>query len=155
EAAVPADRGEELEGLAEPHVIGEDPAEARVPAGAEPATSLQLEGPHRRVHGRGELLGREIHGPDPVQQGAPAVGIGVDALEGGDLVPGREVVAAEPQPVLVGVRGRGLEEATQGTYPRRVEVEVQPVGEEETLPGAQRLDEGGKGYRPADHRDGA
>ena len=47
------DGGEHLDGLAQSHVVGQDPAEARLAQEVQPPVALELVGAQRRPHPRG------------------------------------------------------------------------------------------------------
>ncbi len=88
-----------LQGLAEPHVVGEDPAEPGLPQEGQPPEAVELVGPQvglqvDRVHG-GQGVGRPqgAGGLDPLR------GLGVDEPDLGELVPQPEVVVAHPDAV--------------------------------------------------------
>ncbi len=100
-----ADEGrDDLERLAEAHVVGEDAADAGVPEAREPAEAVELVGAQRRPEvGRdlGERPGLER--AERLDVGGPPRALLVDDAEGDELVPEVGVVGAEAQATGLGV----------------------------------------------------
>ena len=93
------DQRQRLQRLAEPHVVGEDPAEPGRPQVGQPAEAVELVGPQLGLQpGRLDLRQRgqpaqRLRRPDPLR------GLRVDEADLGELVPQPEVVVGEPDPL--------------------------------------------------------
>ena len=70
---VVVDEGERLQGFAQAHIVGEDPAEVMFTEKCQPSEALHLVGPQLRVHGLGHgHLGDGIEVPQPVHEFGPS-----------------------------------------------------------------------------------
>ena len=104
-AVVRAHEGrDDLERLAEPHVVGEDAADAGVPEAREPAVAVELVGTQGRPQVGWHLGERPgLEGTERLDVGRPARALLVDDAEGDELVPEVGVVRAEAQSAGLGV----------------------------------------------------
>ena len=91
------DQREGLHRLAQPHVVGEDPAEARTATGT-PASGSPRAGRTRSSALTPDRLdlGQRLQRPQRLRGLHPLGGLGVDDADLGELVPQAEVVVADP-----------------------------------------------------------
>ncbi len=126
---------EHLQRLAQPHVVGQDPAEAVLVEEGQPPEALQLVGPQRGGEADGVGLGdlREVAERDrPV---GPRRGLRVDDAQLGQLGPHAEVGRADADPGVVTLAQLGgrRDDLVQPGELRPVEGDVQPAGQDEEL----------------------
>ena len=151
-ALLGAQRGrDDLQRLAQAHVVGEDATEAEVPQQREPPEALLLVGPQRRLERAGHLGRRRGVGVVDPEQGvdgpAPAPGLLLDDADLDELVPQPGVQHGEPQRVGRPVLQRAglLDERAQPLQLGVVEGEPGAVGQEQPLLVAgERRDEVGE-----------
>ncbi len=94
------DERQGLDGLAEPHVVGEDPAEPGLPEVGEPAEPGQLVGPQLRLE-PDRVDGRQrVQGAERLGRPHPLGGLLVDDAHLGELVPQAQVVVTDPHAAL-------------------------------------------------------
>ncbi|WP_275693225.1 hypothetical protein [Nocardioides sp. TF02-7] len=131
----PRDEREHLEGLAEAHVVGQDPAEPVLPQEREPPEPFALVGPqvgrqaHRLRAGDDGEVAQRLRAADPVGR------LGVDDARLGELGPQAEVVLADPDPVALALAqlGRRGDHLPQAVELGAVGRDVAPAGEDEEL----------------------
>ncbi len=142
-----ANEGERLQRLAEAHVVGEDAAELEIPERGEPAESVALVGAQLRPNSAGHLVARQrVEVEERSHRPLPALGLGGDDAERGELGPQVGLVAADPQRRRrrVGEGARLLDERAQRLQPGIGEGEMRAVIEQHP-----RLPVGERG----EHRD--
>lgn len=96
---------ERLDGLPEPHVVGENAAEPGLPERREPLEPALLIGPQLCEESRGQRPWRQVEGPQRLDALAPRLGAG-ELTEVGDLLPQGHLETTEPN----AVGGRGIVE---------------------------------------------
>ena len=151
------DERERLDGLAQSHVVGEDPADPVPPQHGQPVQTLLLVGPQVRLERGGDRDGRGgVGGQFEQRAGPPGRRLEVVGQLGeGREHPGLTEADLHARPVrlpadpLGGGRHRLVEQLAQLAEPLEVHRDEQTVlGEELVLPGDHRPEDGGE-------RDGA
>ncbi len=148
--------GEHLQGLAQPHVIGEHTAESGATQSCQPLEALTLVGTQCRMQAGGKCcrLGRLRHGIADCLE--PGVFAGVHDAQCQELLPPGQAHLRHPQggTSLVGQLRRLRQEAAEVVQGRVVQVGVGPVGEEEDLlTEGQGTYQGGHGNLRSAHLD--
>ena len=156
-AAGHGDQGEALQRLAQPHVVGEDPAQPVLPQEGQPAEPVLLirpqPGPQAgRRPGSVRTAGRQ----QPLDLLPPRRRLMPDHSQRGQLIPEPGLVPADPQRAARGVLQRPgfLDQPGERTQLRLVEGEVGPVGQQQMrLTPAERQEDVGERNRAARHGD--